>query len=79
MTTVVKITNEGPEHAMVWAYTEQRQFKPHADLLKPGESISVNVWDGHLPVVLPAGRNDFALAPGEEPRFFPAPPTTMAE
>ena len=55
MTTRIKITNEGPENAGVWYYDEQRQFKQHKDVLKPGESIEIHIWNGHLPVVLPLG------------------------
>jgi hypothetical protein len=55
MTTRIKITNEGPENAGVWYYDRDRKFKEHADHLKPGESIEMDVWDGHLPLVLPLG------------------------
>ena len=73
MTITVTIKNEGPHAGGVMYYDEARQFKPHTDTLKPGDSITVNVWNGHLPVILPYG------PPTDEPTsLFRAPPATMA-
>ena len=71
MTVTVKITNEGPHDAGVMYYDEARRFKQHTDTLQPGQSITVNVWDGNLPVLLPCAPAD------AEPRFFRSPPATM--
>lgn len=54
MTTRITITNKGPEYAQVTYYNQDRAFKPYKDVLAPGQSIEVDVWDGHLPVVLPS-------------------------
>ena len=54
MTTRIKITNDGPEYAEVRYYNQGRTFKSHNDLLAPGQSIEMDVWDGHLPVVMPS-------------------------
>lgn len=74
MTTRIKITNVGPENAWVWYYNEERHFKPHKDVLLVGQSIELDVWDGHLPVVLPlrgVERDTEGAA-----RFFRVPPAT---
>ena len=55
MTTRIKITNQGPENAAVWYYDEKRAFKQHADHLKAGESIEIDIWNGHLPLLIPIG------------------------
>ena len=64
MTTRIKITNVGPEHAMIWYYNAARTFELHKDLLKVGDTREIEVWDGHLPVVLPA-RNATVVVDGE--------------
>ena len=73
MTITVTIKNEGPTAMGVMYYNEARQFKAQTDTLAPGESLTVNVWDGHLPVLLPYG------PPTEDaPRLFRSPPATMS-
>lgn len=69
MTTRIRITNEGPENAKVAYYGEDRQFKEQTDILQPGESIEMNVWDGHIPVVTA----DLKLKGN---KFYAVPPAT---
>lgn len=71
MTTRVKITNEGPENAGVWYYDQDRKFKSHKDVLKVGESISIDIWNGHLPVLLPLGH---AKEITDSNKFYAVPP-----
>jgi hypothetical protein len=71
MTTRIKIINVGPESAVIWYYNAARHFEPHKDLLKVGDSKEIDVWDGHLPVVLPAGQATVATA--GEVRFMSVP------
>lgn len=73
MTVTVTIKNEGPHAAGIMYYDETRQFKSHTDTVQPGQSITVNVWDGHLPVVLPYGPVT------GEPSLFRSPPATTYE
>lgn len=72
MTVTIKITNEGPHDAGVMYYDEARKLKAHSDTLAPGQSIVVNVWDGHLPVLLPC-----APATGDA-HLFRSPPASSA-
>lgn len=75
MTTRIKITNEGPESASIWAYKEDRTFHKLGRLLKVGESLEVDVWNGYLPVVMPAGpTNTEEDLNGGPKRFFSVPP-----
>jgi hypothetical protein len=74
MTTTVRITNEGPERALVSYYDEKRQFEPHRDILKAGESIVVNVWNGHIPLVQAIHNADTVVENGAE--FYSVPPAT---
>lgn len=73
MTVTVTIKNEGPHAAGLMYYDEKRQIKAHADTLQPGEQLTVNVWDGHLPVLLPHGP-----MPDEPQRFFRSPPASIS-
>lgn len=73
MTITITIKNEGPHTGGVMYYDEARQFKEQTDVLQPGESITVNVWNGHLPVVLPYGPSPDAA------RLFRSPPATSAQ
>ncbi len=70
MTTRIKITNVGPENAVVWYYDADRVFKLHRDYLAVGQTIETNVWDGHLPVVLPCGN----ATKDDGNKFFAVPP-----
>jgi hypothetical protein len=70
MTITVTIKNDGPHRGAVIYYNESRQFKEQVDTLMPGDSITVNVWDGHLPVVCPWEVRDKAAS------FFAVPPAT---
>lgn len=72
MTITIKITNEGPHAGSIMYYDDARQFQPRTDTLQPGESITVNVWDGNLPVILPCA------AAADGPRMFRSPPATSA-
>lgn len=74
MTTRINITNVGPENAAVWYYDEHRQFKAHKDVLKAGQSMEVDIWNGHLPVLFPLGRQTEVI---ECTRFFRCPPATI--
>jgi len=71
MTTRIKITNEGPENAAVWYYGQDRVFAEHKDVVLVGQSIEIDVWDGHLPVLLPIGAAKTASNSG---RFYSVPP-----
>lgn len=75
MTTRILITNQGPENAAVWYYNKDRTFKEQRDHLTPGQSIEIDVWDGHLPVLLPMGH-----VPKENTnitrKFYGVPPAT---
>ena len=71
MTITVTIKNEGPHAAGLMYYDESRRLKPYTDTLKPGESITVNVWNGNLPVVLPYG------PPPDVPHLFRSPPASV--
>lgn len=73
MTTRIKITNEGPENASVWYYNEARLFKEHKDHLTPGQSIEIDIWDGHLPVLLPMGHVP-AENTNNSGKFYAVPP-----
>lgn len=72
MTTRIQIKNLGPENAAVWYYDETRQFKPHKDLLLQGESIEMDIWNGHLPVMMAMGHMKAINSTG---KFFAVPPT----
>lgn len=75
MTTRIKITNEGPENAVVWYYNAERVFKQQKDPLVVGQSIEMDIWDGHLPVMLPMGH----VKPenmDNSGRFYAIPPAT---
>lgn len=72
MTTTVRITNEGPERALVSYYDEKRQFQKHRELLKAGESVVVNVWDGCIPVVQAVHLADVVIENGAS--FYSVPP-----
>lgn len=73
MTTRIIITNVGPENAAVWYYNTDRTFEQHKDHLTPGQSIEIDVWDGHLPVVLAMGhvRKENMDSTG---KFYSVPP-----
>jgi hypothetical protein len=72
MTTIVRITNEGPDFVSVIFYGEDRKFKPDVMTLKVGESQLVTVWDGHVPVIQAHKHNG-----GDNPQFFAVPPATF--
>jgi len=72
MTITVTIKNDGPHPGGVMYYDEARQIKPHVDTLLPGESITMNVWNGHIPMILP-----YAPA-ADEPKLFRCPPATTS-
>lgn len=76
MTTRVKITNEGPEYLSVRYYNEQRQFTEQRDILKPGESVTVDVWNGKLPVLWPFDPR--AVETDGDAKFYACPPATMS-
>lgn len=76
MTTIVKITNEGQESATIWYYGEDRQFKQDEKaLLAPGESITVTVWNGNLPLIMPA--RDPRMVENKTDKFYGVPPCSM--
>jgi hypothetical protein len=72
LTTTVRITNEGPERALVSYYDENRQFQERREILKKGDSIVVNVWDGCIPVVQAIHLADQVIENGAA--FFSVPP-----
>lgn len=74
MTTVVTVTNEGPDRLVISYYATNRQFKEEQTVLKPGESTQITVWDGHVPV-LQAVRNHHGS--DGNPKFYAIPPATM--
>ncbi len=76
MTTRMKITNQGPENAAIWYYGSDRMFKEQKDHLTPGQSVEVDIWDGHLPVLLPMGHTPPGV--GESGKFFRCPPATYS-
>lgn len=77
MTTRIKITNEGPENAKVWYYDQARVFKEHKDCLAPGQSIEIDIWDGHLPVVLPWPHELSAGVIQDGGKLYSVPPAYM--
>jgi len=73
MTTIVKISNEGPDYAQVTFYNKERCFKSESIVLSPGETHQVTVHDGNIPVIV---ANKYK--PSDKPRqFFGIPPATM--
>lgn len=76
MTTRITITNKGPECAQVTYYNQDRAFKTHRDVLSPGQSIEVDVWDGCLPVVLPAAPPSTGVIYDGD-KLYSVPPATM--
>jgi len=51
MTTIVTITNEGPEACEVRYYKEDRNLSDEVTTLQVGESTKVTCWNGNLPVI----------------------------
>jgi hypothetical protein len=76
MTTRIKITNEGPEMAVVRYYGEDRNFKPEEVRLRPTESLDVTVWDGNIPVVWAEPLDVIKPVGDAELKFMTVPPAT---
>ena len=71
MTTVVTIKNEGPDELLIATYKEDRTFSDVETRVAVGESVSVTVWNGNLPVLWPIGHGVIA---GHSGKFFAVPP-----
>lgn len=74
MTTTVEIINKGQQEAKIMYYNQARQFKQEVDVLKPNESITINVWDGNLPVIMAPVYEAVEAKDGAE--FYSVPPAT---
>lgn len=74
MTTNVTVTNNGPDLLRVIYYDEERAFKKICDLVQVGESKTIAIWNGNVPVFQSIGHNETMSETNE---FYSVPPARM--